>query len=364
MKSMKRMKHILMGALAVVVAGACNQGIDPISHVEPGPDELDPSVTISYPGDGSQVRSTQDVMPLDIQFEVSDDIEIKTITVSLDGTQIASFDDFIDYRRAVKSYTYQDLTNGEHSLTITATDLSGKNTSESVEFEKVPPYVLKYDGEIFYMPFDGDYIEQVSIKNATRVGTPAFTTENVAGGKSYAGATGAYLTFPTAGLLSNSFSAAFWYKLNATPDRSGILTIGPPDTANPSLPNNRTTGFRFFREAGNGGQTFKLNVGNGAADSWFDGGATAMIPASTTDWVHLAFTISPTQCVVYINGEVVKQDAFTGISWTGCDVLSIESGAPRFMEWGHLSDISYMDELRLFNKALTKAEVQAVMNGD
>jgi hypothetical protein len=40
------------------------------------------------------------------------------------------------------------------------------------------------------------------------------------------------------------------------------------------------------------------------------------------------------------------------------------SGAPRFMEWGHLSDQSFMDELRLFNKALTQSQVQAVMAGD
>jgi hypothetical protein len=52
------------------------------------------------------------------------------------------------------------------------------------------------------------------------------------------------------------------------------------------------------------------------------------------------------------------------VDWTGCDVLSIASGAPRFMEWGHLSDQSLFDELRLFNKALSQAEVQAVMDGD
>jgi hypothetical protein len=130
----------------------------------------------------------------------------------------------------------------------------------------------------------------------------------------------------------------------------------------PATPNNRKNGFRFFREGSPTNQTFKLNVGNGTADSWFDGGAAASINPTNTDWVHLAFTISDSNVVVYINGVVVSQGAFTGVDWTGCDVLSIASGAPRFMEWGHLSDLSHYDELRLFNKALTQEEVQAIMN--
>jgi len=148
--------------------------------------------------------------------------------------------------------------------------------------------------------------------------------------------------------------------------RAGILVIGPPDTGKAdNLQNKRTNGFRLFREGSATNQTFKLNVGNGTADSWFDGGATASVnPATATDWMHIAFTISPTECVVYINGNVVKQGAFTGVNWTGCDILSIASGAPRFTEWNHLSDLSSMDELRLFNKALSQVEIKAIMDAE
>ena len=37
------------------------------------------------------------------------------------------------------------------------------------------------------------------------------------------------------------------------------------------------------------------------------------------------------------------------------------SGAPNFTGWGHLSDQSFMDELRLFNKALSQEEVQTIL---
>ena len=156
--------------------------------------------------------------------------------------------------------------------------------------------------------------------------------------------------------------------MNADPDRGGILVLGPEDTENenyPDVQNLRTKGFRFFREGNATRQVFKLNVGTGDGESWFDGGdAAALDPTTVTDWVHLAFTISDARAAVYINGEVVSEGAFTGIDWTGCDMLSIGSGAPRFTQWGHLSDLSLIDELRLYNKALSQEEVQATMNTD
>jgi len=48
------------------------------------------------------------------------------------------------------------------------------------------------------------------------------------------------------------------------------------------------------------------------------------------------------------------------VDWTGCNLLSIGSGSPRFTEWGHFSDLSYIDELRLYNKALSQGEVQSI----
>jgi hypothetical protein len=224
------------------------------------------------------------------------------------------------------------------------------------------PYTPKYSGEVFYMPFEGNYKELISKSDATKVGTPTFADGKL--GKAYAGAADSYLTFLTTGLKSSTFSAVFWMKVNPVPDRAGILVMGPPDAAAPTAMNNRTSGFRFFRENAGGKQRFKLNAGNGTADSWFDGGAAADVDPTTGTWNHFAYTISATECVVYINGEIAKQGTFTGIDWTGCDILSIMSGAPRFTGWNHFSDLSLMDELRIFNKALTQAEVKTIMNAE
>ncbi|WP_247653482.1 LamG domain-containing protein [Flavobacterium sp. CS20] len=75
----------------------------------------------------------------------------------------------------------------------------------------------------------------------------------------------------------------------------------------------------------------------------------------------MAFTISDTESVVYINGQVVSQNTFSGVDWTGCDILSIMSGAPRFTGWDHLSDESLMDDLRIYKKALSQTEIQSML---
>ena len=99
---MKIIKYISVGVFALLSAVACNEGIDDISYVAPGPDETAPTIAVSYPLEGTKVQVKEDVAPLGIQFEATDDIEIKKIAVSLDGTEVASLSDFKDYRRAAK----------------------------------------------------------------------------------------------------------------------------------------------------------------------------------------------------------------------------------------------------------------------
>jgi hypothetical protein len=354
--NMKGLKYILIMTVTILLA-SCNEWIDPISYVEPGPDQSAPVVTIKYPVEGTSIQVPTLLASVNIQIEVTDDIELKSVSVSIDGTEITSYNTFKDYRRLVAEYLYTNVTNGAHTLIVTGTDLQNKTTTATVHFEKKPPYTPLYNGEIFYMPFDGDYVEKISFIEATKVGNPGFTGEAGAlkGVNAYKGATDAYLTFPTTGLTSGEFSAEFWYKVNGSPDRSGILNASPPGE-------DRTKGFRLFREGSAISQQIKLNVGTGSAETWNDGD---FIVAPGTEWVHIAFTVSATECIIYINGAVARVAASSGpMDWTDCSVISIGSGAPNYTYWGHLSDLSCYDELRLFNKVLTQAEIQTIMEND
>ena len=288
-----------------------------------------------------------------VQLEVTDDIELKSVSVFLDNKEIGSMTTFRDYRRALMEFRHKDVGTGLHILTVKATDLGGK-TSEKPSLLRKTPYVPVYPGEVFYMPFNGDFTEKISFKEATKVGNPGFTDASLKGTKAYAGATDSYLTFPMTGLKSSEFSASFWYKVNPSPDRSGILNASPSGE-------DRTKGFRLFREGGTTSQRIKANVGWGGGETWNDG---ALITAPGTSWIHIALSVSASKCVLYINGAGVEVPNKGNIDWTGVDLLGIASGAPKFTYWGHGYDRSQYDELRLFNRALTDADIQTIIQND
>src|SRR5690606_12513823 len=184
-------------------------------------------------------------------------------------------------------------------------------------------------------------------------GNPGFAGGGFLGADAYMGAENSYLTFPMDNLKSTEFSAAFWYKVNPTPGNAGILAVG--DNAD-----DRFQGFRLFREGNTEEQRIKLNVGTGSGESWNDGG---LLDATSGEWVHIAISISQTETVIYFDGvEILTGVMSAPIDWTGCEELVIGSGGPTFDYWGHGYDTSEMDELRIFNKALTQDDVQIMIN--
>lgn len=358
---MKILKYLFICSLVSVLAISCQKGIDPITPVSPGSDDEKPELVISYPIDGKTIKTETEIATITFKLVAQDDIELKSVELFLDGTLISSFTSFKDYRRASIAYDYTNLVDGTHIFSAIVTDLTGKNVTSEVNFKKVTvPAYTPLDGEIFFAPFEDEYLDYVTGNTLNIVGTPGFAEGKI--GQAYAGATDAYLNFATTDLVkTNEISLAFWMKINATPDRAGIITVSPEDKTNagyPAIQNKRTSGFRFFREASGGMQRLKGNVGlGGTNESWNDGG---LADPTTNEWVHVAFVVSSTTSTIYINGEVTLESVLLNpIDWTGCDVLTIMSGAPRFTEWSHFSDLSLMDELHIFNRAITAAEVQS-----
>lgn len=358
----------LSALLAFLLVGCDNDNIDPITRVAPGEDAANPIVNITYPTGDIVIPFTDTETNLDVDFTVSDDIEIAKVSVSVDGKTPVEFKDFLDYRRFVKKLSVGILQLGNHSVTISASDISGKLTTKTMSFKVDNTYSIIMAGEKFYMPFfDGLYTELISETNASVVGSPSTTSAGYFG-FAYSGAEASYLTFPTNNLgLGNEFSATFWYNVKTGQfvgdDRAGILVIGPPDLVNPTKMNNRKNGFRLFRENASGKQRIKLNVGNGTADTWVDGGAAADIETNNGKWRFIAFSIASDKATVYIDGVAVKESALSApVDWTGCDILSIMSGEPRFVGYNHKSDGSLIDELRTYNRALSKAEILTIMN--
>lgn len=352
---MKKINKLVIGLVTLIFVFSCNDGIDPISQVDPGADAGAPTVNITYPIDGASIPSVSLESSINVAFNVSD-IEIMSITVAMNGTQIASFDSgsFVDYRNYETEIPYNNLPIGFHTLTITAVDIAGNTTVATSNFEKASPYTPLFPGEMFYMPFDGDYMEFVSLTLAEKIGSPTFANQAKIGTNAYKGAPNSYLQFPFPQDLGTSFSGMFWYKVNASPDRAGIIVIGTEGIAE-----NRNQGLRLFREGSATSQTIKLNIGTGSGESWNDGGA---INVEEGEWVHVAFTISSSQTIIYFNGTPINTATLTNpIDWTGSENITIGSGGPTFSYWDHLHDTSAIDELRFFNTTVSQEEIQNII---
>ena len=65
--------------MGIVLTIACNKGIDPLTHISPGADQTAPVVTVKYPGEGVKIQVPTLLATINIQFEVTDDIELKAV---------------------------------------------------------------------------------------------------------------------------------------------------------------------------------------------------------------------------------------------------------------------------------------------
>lgn len=374
---MKIFKYLLAVAAFATVIAACDEGIDPITAVPPGDDTASPTVNITYPAEGTLIRVKEEVTPIDIRFEVVDDIEIQTVSVQLDGTSIAEYSEFKDYRRALQSYRYESLTNGPHTLTITATDLSGKSTSQEVTFEKVEPYQPIYDGEVFYMPLDDEVLELISITQATVVGSPSFVPGKVGKAVRFDAANKAYMLFPSDAVSAvSSFSVSFWTHPEFVDSNSDGGIDGILGLANFSNVSGFWGNLDWFVENGSNPSAalIKAHVTNGnGGETWIE------VPGVTNffgEWTHHVLTYDATaeEFVYYIDAVPV---ATVAAGWDG--PLAFADGGPMVFGTVHFMTnpslttgsgaqdwASYLtgslDEIRMFNKGLSQAEVEQIYN--
>ncbi len=342
---MKPIKTILTCFLVALVAVSCEDYLDPINDVKPANDVSKPQVTINFPEEGEPVVDT--VPFVTVKLVATDDIELKSVVIQMDGAQVASYDSFKDYRRAVIE-SKCEVADGDHTLSVIATDLTGKTSDPvTVSFKKITGEgYIPMDGEVMYLSFNDNYLDFISGNEAAAVGSPGFAEGKLK--SAYVGATDAYLTFPTDGILGDEFSVAFWYKINADPKRGGILAISPPG-------DSRNSGLRLFRENSGDNQNIGLNFGIGETEVWINPIVT--VP-TTQDWMHIAISINTAHATIYVDGAIAKeQDIDAKIAWTGCTSMSIASGMPNFGYWEHYSDLSLYDEMHVFTKAISASDV-------
>src|SRR5689334_16377907 len=108
---MKTSRLLLLSIL--IIAFSCKDGfIDEIKKVNPGADQSAPQVTLVFPAEGTKIKVAALVADIGIDFQVVDDIEVKSITVSIDGDEVGTLTEFKDYRKVtVEDMMYEGLEN-------------------------------------------------------------------------------------------------------------------------------------------------------------------------------------------------------------------------------------------------------------
>ena len=98
-----------------------------------------------------------------------------------------------------------------------------------------------------------------------------------------------------------------------------------------------------------------MSVGGGAPSQPLDARGVASLPLNT--WTHLAATYDGTTLRLYVNGVQVGSRAVASPLLTSTGVLRIGGNSV----WGEFF-AGRIDEVRLYNRALAAAEIQADMN--
>ncbi len=160
---MKLIKYILIFSVFSLVTVSCEKGLDPINPVASPADGSSPKVEITYPVEGKPFVSPDDPATITFKLLATDDVELKSVVLELNGTVIANITSFLDYRRLDLKYNYSGMTDGDYTLKVTVTDLVDNSVSGEVNFNKVTaPVYEPMDGEVLYFPLEGFYLDLIS----------------------------------------------------------------------------------------------------------------------------------------------------------------------------------------------------------
>ena len=141
--------------------------------------------------------------------------------------------------------------------------------------------------------------------------------------------------------ISDSVTIALWVKINSNGTTSSIVRKGATQTPAYSL--NRTSSNKF---------TFWVHLG-----SWVNSGYSL---TSTTigEWYHVAGVYDGSEIKVFVNGDLEASSSYSGPIPTTTDNFYIGVDATTWVEYFNGS----VEELSVWNRALTESQIQTVMN--
>jgi hypothetical protein len=302
-----------------------------------GSDVTAPAVSVTGPAAGATVSGS-----VTLTADAQDDVGVAGVQFKVDGTATGAEDTTPPYTMAWSSMS---VPNGLHAVTAVARDAAGNTTTSSAV--------------------------SVTVNNIAPSGLVAAYSFNEGTGSTFGDSSGAgnsgsifEAAWATAGKYGNalSFDGANDY---ATIADAASLDLTTALTMEAWVRPTSSTSWRtiLLKEYG-GDLAYSLYGASGTnrPSGWIfaNGGTRSSIGTAAlalNTWAHVAATYDGAQLKLYVNGALVTTQAYSGAIPATSNPLKIGGNAV----WGEFF-AGQIDEVRVYNKALTLAQIQTDMN--
>ena len=243
---------------------------------------------------------------------------------------------------------------GLYSVVVSNTGGSVTSSPALLTVNPLPPCASVSDGLVSWWRGEKDSTDGWDSNN----GTTAFG-ETFVGGKVGSAFSNPVLAVPDAPLLhfSNALTIEAWVNPAAASATSLRTIVSKFDYA-ARVPNSINSSFYFGLT--NGRPVFLVSS-NGSPTTNI-GALFAPQPLPTNQWSHVAATFNGQTLRLYVNGQFVGDRGFFGRIFDGTSTLGL-GALPYFTSYVQTYS-GLLDELSLYNRALTDGEILAIYNAD
>ena len=301
-------------------------------------DTTAPTVSITAPSPGATVSGS-----LTVSATAADDVGVRDVQFRLDGQNLGAADTSAPYEVA---WDTRSASNGTHQLTAVARDAAGNTRTSSPAVSvtvqnqsTVPGLVAAYGFE------EGAGTVVADSSGRGNGGTVSGATWTAAGRNGRAlsfDGVDDWVTVPDAPSLdlSAAMTLEAWVKpdLLSKPWQSLFVKEAPNSFA-----------YALYLTAGG---TSQLNAW------WTDVQHLYVPPVQQGVWTHVAVTAGANTMRIYVNGTQVRSKTISGSLPATSGVLRIGGNAV----WSNEFFDGTLDDVRIYNRALSAAEVQADRN--
>jgi endonuclease/exonuclease/phosphatase family metal-dependent hydrolase len=311
-------------------------------------DTTRPSVAITAPSAGATVSG-----PVTVTADASDNVAVAGVQFKLDGQNLGTEDTTSPYS---VEWDTLSATNSSHDLTAVARDAAG-NVTTSVTVTVTVNNPTGSNPLVGHWKFDeagGSSATDSSGNGATGtlINSPLRTT-GVSGGALGFNGTTQLVSIPNQSswtTASNKYTVAFWVKVNQIEEYAGAVAVGNWGTRALEI---MTAGNRW---------SARINTVGGPNGWGCDVTSSTLGYLTTVDntFHHVAVVLdtAASRCYLYSDGVLMGTDEYVdGVTSFGSQNLNIGG----FADANRLESV--IDDVRLYNTALSAGEVQTLVQG-